>query len=170
MKRIIIKGSLILLAALMICGIAQAADKNKQIWRYEIEPVNVGTRGTYLIKVWSYAKKQNDAVALAPKNAVHGIIFRGYAGSSDFKGKPALTNNPNLEEEKKEFFDLFFSDGGKYLKFVNLTNNGKIAAADRLKVGKEYKIGVIVSVNVDALREDLENAGIIPRLGAGFAP
>jgi GTP-sensing pleiotropic transcriptional regulator CodY len=37
-----------------------------------------------------------------------------------------------------------------------------------MKVGKQYKIGVLVSVNVALLRKDLEDAGIIKSLNAGF--
>jgi hypothetical protein len=146
-----------------------SAKPKKQIWRYEIEPVAEGVQGTYLIKVWSYSKKSKLAVEQAKRNAVHGIIFRGYAGINGVAKKPALAgSNSNLEEEKKDFFDSFFADNGKYMKFVNITNDGSIAAKDRLKVGKEYKLGIIVSVNVDALRKDLEDAGIIKKLGAGF--
>lgn len=43
-----------------------------------------------------------------------------------------------------------------------------IAADDRLRVGKEYKIGVVVSVKVSDLRRELEAAGIIKSLNAGF--
>ena len=49
-----------------------------------------------------------------------------------------------------------------------MSNDGAVAAEDRMKVGKEYKVGVIVSVNVSALRKDLEAAGIIKSLDAGF--
>jgi hypothetical protein len=70
--------------------------------------------------------------------------------------------------EKQEFFDNFFADGGKYMKFVNVTGDGSVAAEDKLKVGKEYKIGVVVSVNVAGLRKDLEAAGIIRGLKSGF--
>lgn len=144
------------------------AEKDTREWRYEIEPVQTGSTGTYLLKVWSYSKKPNVAIEQAKKNAVHGIIFRGFATRDKVEGKPALTNNPNLEMEKQEFFDDFFADGGKYLKFVNVTGDGSVASEDRLKVGKEYKIGVVVSVNVGLLRKDLETAGVIKSLGAGF--
>jgi hypothetical protein len=144
------------------------ADKDTEQWRYEIEPVQTGSQGTYLIKVWSYSKKPNVAIEQAKKNSVHGIIFRGFAARDRVEGKLALTTNPNLEMEKQDFFDDFFADGGKYLKFVTITGDGSVAAEDRLKVGKEYKIGVVVSVNVSALRKDLETAGIIKALGAGF--
>lgn len=144
------------------------AEKDTQEWRYEIEAVQTGTQGTYLIKVWSYSKKPDVAIEQAKKNAVHGIIFKGYTGKSTVPGQKALTDNVNLEVEKEDFFKPFFEDGGKYMKFVSLSNDGAVAAEDRMKVGKEYKVGVIVSVNVAALRKDLEAAGIIKSLGAGF--
>lgn len=144
------------------------AENDTKEWRYEIEPVQTGSQGTYLVKVWSYSKKPNVAIEQAKKNAVHGIIFRGFATKDRVEGKEALARNPNLEMEKQEFFDDFFADGGKYMKFVSVTGDGSVAAEDRLKVGKEYKIGVVVSVNVGSLRKDLETAGIIKSLGAGF--
>lgn len=144
------------------------ADKQTAAWRYEIEAVGTGVQGTYLVKVWSYSKKPNVAIDQATKNAVHGIIFKGFAGKQGVPSQKPLTTNVNLEEEKADFFKPFFSTGGKYMKFVNVTNNGAIAAEDRFKVGKEYKIGVVVSVNVAALRKDLEDAGIIKGLSSGF--
>ncbi len=108
------------------------------------------------------------AIEQAKKNAVHGIIFKGFAGEQGILGKPPLTTNSNLEQEKDEWFNAFFADGGKYQKFVSLSSDGAIAAEDRMKVGKQYKIGVLVSVNVALLRKDLEDAGIIRSLSAGF--
>ena len=73
-----------------------------------------------------------------------------------------------MENEKVDFFKDFFATGGKYLKFVSLANQGAIGAGDAIKVGKEYKVGVVISVNTSELRKDLENAGIIRSLGSGF--
>jgi hypothetical protein len=162
---------LLLLTSFSITTNAQArkkAEKDTEEWRYEIEAVQTGTQGSYLIKVWSYSKKPNIAIEQAKKNAVHGIIFKGFTGTSTVPGQKALASNVNLEEEKKDFFKPFFEDGGKYMKFVSTSNDGAVAAEDRMKIGKEYKVGVIVTVNVSALRKDLEAAGIIKSLGAGF--
>ena len=144
------------------------ADKETREWRYEIECVSVGANGTYLIKVWSYSKKPNIAIEQAKKNAIHGIIFKGFTGQGAGCTQKPLTNNPALEQEKELFFKDFFADGGKYMKFVSVSNDGSISPEDRLKVGKEYKIGVIVSVSKDLLRKDLEAAGIIKALDSGF--
>lgn len=54
------------------------------------------------------------------------------------------------------------------MKFVSLSNDGAVGAEDRMKIGKEYKIGLVVTVNVAELRKDLENAGIIRSLSSGF--
>jgi hypothetical protein len=171
MKKLNILSVCLLFSAFTSIVFSQArkkAENDTKEWRYEIEPVQTGSQGTYLIKVWSYSKKPNVAIEQAKKNAVHGIIFRGFSAKERVEGKEALARNPNLEMEKQEFFDDFFADGGKYMKFVNVTGDGAVAAEDRLKVGKEYKIGVVVSVNVGSLRKDLETAGIIKGLGAGF--
>ncbi len=144
------------------------ADLDTQQWRYEIEPVAVGTQGTYLIKVWSYSRSSRVAIEQAKKNAVHGIVFRGFSGVYGVPGQRPLTPNPNLEQEQAHFFNNFFATGGKYQKFVSVSGDGTVQPRDRLRVGNEYKIGVVVSVNVAELRKDLEAAGIIRALDAGF--
>lgn len=161
----------LLLIILSINVVAQArkkADKDTEIWRYELEAMQTGVTGTYLIKVWSYSKKPEVAIEQSKKNAVHGIIFKGFTGKSGVPGQSPLANNVNLEEEKSDFFKPFFADGGKYMKFVSTSTDGAVAAEDRMKIGKEYKVGVIVSVNVAELRKDLENGGIIKSLSRGF--
>jgi hypothetical protein len=72
------------------------ADKDTEQWRYEVEAVQTGTEGTYLVKVWSYSKKPKIAIEQAKKNAVHGVIFRGVTAKDRVPGQKPLTNNPNL--------------------------------------------------------------------------
>lgn len=154
-------------------GFAQAgkkADKDTEHWRYEVQCAGVGTDGTKLVKVWSYSKKPTVAIEQAKKNAVHGMVFKGYAGNSSTRcpSAPPLSNNPAIEQEKAEFFSVFFADNGKYMQFVSASNDGAIAPEDRVKIGKEYKIGITVSVMYDQLRKELESAGVIKGLSSGF--
>jgi hypothetical protein len=146
------------------------ADAQTSKFRYEIEAFATGIQGSYQVKVWSYAKDANIAIEQAKKNAVHGIIFKGFPNKERIKGQKALAGNHiNLESEKADFFKDFFAEGGKYLKYITLANNGAIMPGDRIKISKkEYKIGVIVNVNVADLRKDLEQAGIIKSLSYGF--
>ncbi|MBK6446639.1 MAG: hypothetical protein IPQ03_02380 [Bacteroidetes bacterium] len=145
------------------------ANKDTENWRYEVECAGIGKEGTYLIKVWSYSKKPQVAMEQSKKNAVHAIIFQGFAGGAQgCTSQKALTNNSALEQEKADFFKEFFADGGKYMKYVSSANDGAIGEGDRVKVGKEYKVGVIVTVFKDNLRKDLEDAGIVKGLNSGF--
>ncbi len=160
---------IVMLTAASFGQAKKKADKATEEWRYEIECAGIGADGTYLIKVWSYSKKGTVAITQAKKNAVHGIIFKGFAGGAQgCNSQRPLVSNPNIESEKEDFFQPFFEDGGKYMKFVSASSDGNVDASDRMKVGKEYKIGVVVSVMKDALRKDLEAAGIIRGLSSGF--
>lgn len=144
------------------------ANEDTKEWRYDIAVEQTGSQGSYLVKVWSYSKKPAVAQEQSKKNAVHGIIFKGFAGKPGVSGKKALVTEMSVVKEKAGYFDAFFADGGSYMKFVEFATNGNIAAGDRVKIGKEYKIGVVVSVKVAELRKQLEADGIIKALGAGF--
>jgi hypothetical protein len=75
-----------------------------------------------------------------------------------------LASHPGVEMEYEEYFRNFLSDKGEYYKYVSLTG----ATQEIVKVGKEYKVGIIVSVQKDELRKALEQAGVIRGLGSGF--
>ena len=175
-KSIIKTSSIVLLVLFSFIQTANAqkgrkkADKQTVAWRYELEAVATGVQGTYQIKVWSYSKNVETATEQAKKNAVHGIIFKGFPNKGRVQGQKPLARNANLYEENEDFFKEFFKrGGGDYMKFVTLANNGQIAAGDRIKISKkEYKIGVVVSVNIAELRKYLETKGIIKGLSDGF--
>jgi hypothetical protein len=160
--------AIMLSTSLLFAQAGKKADKDTEEWRYEVECVSTGAAGTYLIKVWSYSKKPNVAMEQAKKNAVHGVIFKGFSGAGAGCTQKPLASSPSVEDEKADFFKEFFADGGKYMKFVSVTNDGAIQAGDVVKIGKEYKVGVVVSVLKDNLRKDLETAGVIKALGGGI--
>jgi len=140
-------------------------NKDAKLWRYDVECEGVSKNGVKLIKVWSYSKKTKRIMASALKNAVHGIIFKGYAnGARGCDSFQPLVEDVTSENKFKTFFDTFFDKNGEYLNYVSSATGGVIAPGDRLKIGKrEYKIGVIVNVLSDQLRERLKVAGIIKK-------
>ena len=144
--------------------------EDTKIWRYDIECEGIAKQGAKLVKVWSYSKNPKHAIASAMRNAVHGIIFKGYAGGGQgCTSLQPLVKDPSKEEEFHEFFEAFFAEGGEYLKYVSSATDGHIAAGDRMKVSKrEYKIGAVVTVMSDQLRKRLEEEGIIRSLTSGF--
>ncbi|MGZ0015941.1 hypothetical protein [Yeosuana sp. AK3] len=166
-----------LILCFMVLGISanaqwknEKANRDTDIFRYDIECEGIAKLGSKLVKVWSYSKNPKHAISHAMKNAVHGIIFKGFAGG----GQGCTSFSPLLKSadkasEHEAFFEAFFADGGDYLKYVSSATDGNIAPGDRLKVSKrEYKIGAIVNVQTDMLRKRLEEEGIIRGLTSGF--
>ena len=142
------------------CGGAKKLSKADQPWSYEVESVGVGADGTYSVRVWSYYKNADMPVETAKKNAVHAVIFKGVpAGGGASQQPPLVTGQPD-----NVFFDNFFISD--YQRFIN-----SVASSSRqvVKTGKrEYKIGYVVSVAKDNLRNYLEDQGIIKGLSSGF--
>lgn len=170
------KIALIALAVFTLASCSTAkkvADQQTLTWQYEIEPTTgQAVQGSILVKVWSYSKDKNVATTQAGKNAVHGVLFKGVSAlNNEYARVPAqkaIVTDVNAESTYKNYFTDFFKDGGKYNKYVNFVNNGIPAPGDIIKVGKQYKIGVRVSVAKDALRKEMEAAGVVKALGAGF--
>ena len=140
------------------------SEKAMQQFKYELECAGNGVQGTYLVRVWTYSKKLKDAQGAGARNAVHGVIFKGFAGGDGCIGQKALANSPGAEMEYEDYFRHFFSDNGEYRKYVSLV----AGTEEIMKVGKEYKVGVIVSIQKDDLRKALEAAGVIKGLNYGF--
>ncbi|MFR9650774.1 MAG: hypothetical protein SNG35_01965 [Rikenellaceae bacterium] len=175
MKRVIIA---ILLMAMPFVVDAQKkaqreADNDTAQWRYEIERVDlrgtgvVGDGTVVPIKVWSFSEKPEVAQAQAYKNAVHGVIFKGVPMLGRVPGIDPLCPNLAVETQNAEYFRAFFANGGPYMRFCS--NSGKGINTSTLKIDKKtYKVGVNVIVNVEALRQELERAGVIKKLGGRF--
>ncbi len=172
-----IKISLIIICLLVSSQVfaqkKKKADDATLEFRYEAEAaVGQAVKGYTIVKVFSYAKDKNIAMSQAGKNAVHAVLFRGTAdynnGSTRIKGQTPIIPNVLVYDENIEYFKEFFKDGGQFQRYVQLVNNGIPDPGDIIKVGKEYKVGVKVLVNKDALRKTMEKAGIIKALGGVF--
>lgn len=155
------------------------ADKDTKEWKYEIETVGKNNQGNYIVKVWSFSKTSSIAEEQGKKNAIHAICFQGLpdsVNSQSVHGIKPLVNNPAIEQEKAEWFDEFFENGGAYMRFVTISNSG---FSDVQKLSKDYihgikgwdvkyKVGITVTVNVQGLRKYLEQNGIINSLSGRF--
>jgi hypothetical protein len=132
-------------------------------WRYEINCRGTGgANSSYLLDVVSYLRDDKLAINQSKKNAVHGIIFKGVFGNTvGCEAKPALSSNPNLFDQKREYFDAFFADGGTFSKFVRLPT-GRPDMVDQV-TKNEFRVNMTAQVDIDALRAQLEADGIIEK-------
>jgi len=81
--------------------------------------------------------------------------------------KDPLITDLSVLETQKAFFNTFF-ETNQYQQYIAISGDGSIDGEDIFKVGKKYKVGVVVSVQKDNLRTLLEKAGIIKRLDSIF--
>lgn len=140
------------------------ANTDTNQYRYEIECAGNAIQGTYLVKVWTYSRNASVAENQCRKNAVHGVIFKGYGGGQGCVSQRPMASSPGVETQYKEYFDSFFATGGEFQKYASIMSG----TTETVKVGKEYKVGVVVSVRKDDLRKALEAAGVIKSLNSGF--
>jgi len=165
MNRMLISLLAVALCIPAMAGIRQRkADKDTKQFRYEIECGGNAIQGTYLVKVWTYSKSKNVAENQCRKNAVHGVIFKGYGGGQGCVSQRPMANTPGVETQFEDYFKSFFADGGEFQKYASIM----AGTTETVKVGKEYKVGVVVSVRKDDLRKALEAAGVIRGLSSGF--
>ena len=140
------------------------ANTDTNQYRYEIECAGNAIQGTYLVKVWTYSRNASVAENQCRKNAVHGVIFKGYGGGQGCVSQRPLAPTPGVETQYEEYFKSFFADGGEFQKYASILGG----TTEVTKVGGEYKVGVTVSVRKDDLRKALEAAGVIRSLNSGF--
>ncbi len=137
-------------------------------YNYEVQIMGVGQDGTKVMKIWGYGKKVEDAIIEAKMNAVASVIFKGIPGGHGAAATPAILTDPNASDKHADYFDNFFSPGGKYLQFITMTTDGMPSGQDRLKIKTGYKVAIYAQVMYDALRKQLEADGIARRLDSGF--
>lgn len=169
MKNLLIIFSIVFFVGFSFSSNAQTR-KEKKIagyidQNYEVECLGTGAQGTQLMKIWGYGKKPEDAVIQAKRNAVHAVIFKGITAGQGCMKRPLITD-PGVEEAHADYFKQFFSPAGRYLNFVSVSGEG---VQERIKIdSKTYKVAINVSVMHSALRQELESAGVLKKLGSGF--
>lgn len=165
--------SILLILAFILFSMNATAGKKAKLnadteqFRYSIEYAKTAADGLVMVKVWSYSRSKKASLAeeQCKKNAIHGIIFKGCAGSTASVSLAPLVKDAVIETSRAEFFKAFFKDGGDYMRYVSDILD---AGYESRRVGDEYKVGVVVTVNRDMLRKHLEEAGIIRGLASIF--
>lgn len=165
------KAKSITFLSILILGMAFStnvfAGKPKQpqkelVFQYDIEYIKSVADGISSIKIYSYGSSKQQAQDRCVMNAVHGVIFKGYAGQGAYQAP--LVKSLNGYNDNYDFFDNFFKKGdyGRY-------SSGIVEGTQQLiKIKGGWKQCCIVNVNVKLLRQHLEEAGIIKGLASGF--
>ena len=129
--------------------------------QYDIVGAGSGTEGTVLVKVYVYAKSVKDEEL--KRAAVHGVVFRGCSGNESGARQPAMAS-PTAEADNPTCCEEFFAVDGPCQNYASIVSG----SYDRVKTSKGYKTGAIIQVDKTSLRKELEKAGLVRSLSAGF--
>ncbi|MAN49998.1 MAG: hypothetical protein CMD04_04185 [Flavobacteriales bacterium] len=102
-----------------------------------------------------YGKNRDAAIENAKEQAFTNLLFRGIPGSSH--NRAMVGNETSSKNQHKDYFDDFFNKKG-YNKFVRSCSEGQYSRKDK-------SIKCNISINVKALRTDLEQNNIIRGFG-----
>lgn len=130
---------------------------------FEVSCDVVGVQGTQILSVATTARKADQAVRESRRNGVRAILFRGVTTNA-CKVDP-LFRPADMTPAADAYFDKFFAEGGQYLAYVEYVGD-EIEA--RTSVGKDVRIETTVVINVQRLRSDLEQAGLVKSMSDIF--
>lgn len=157
-KYVICMCALCLSAILGSCGTKKTS--LGAFYSFETECLGTEYDGSLTLRAWGEGNSKKDAVEQAKKRAVRDVIFVGITrGVSDYHMRPLVTE-PNAAEKYQDYFNRFFSDGGEYLRYVNMKDE-KSNSKQVMENRQVYKFGITVRVLSSELKKKLQNDGII---------
>ena len=114
--------------------------------QYEVQYIGVGQDGTKVFTVMTTAKKVEDGIEMAKRDAVAACLFRGITASGQTKATPAIIST-KVAEDNLDYFESFLAlptnktPGGQYHRFINRTGQPQ-----SVKNGKMYNVSIDVQV------------------------
>lgn len=127
---------------------------------YETQCISIEQDGSQTLRVWGKGRNRSDAIEQAKKDAVYEIIFKGVQNGNDGYNLRPLIVEVNAREKYREYFDIFFMDGGEYLKYISMADR-KVGSTKKQKNSVQVKYCVTVRVLIPELRQRLVNDGIL---------
>jgi len=130
---------------------------------FESECMGTELDGSQTLKAWGTGRNYSDACEQAKKNAVRDVLFKGIKnGSGECNSLPLLMNQSD-KFKHEDYFNSFFTDGGKFSQFVNTRDerNFKKFRREKSKNGDQRTHAVAVRVLRSELKKQLIKDGII---------
>lgn len=150
------KKLMLICAALMALLFAQEVKAQS----FETECISVEQDGSQTLRVWGKGRNRSDAIEQAKKDAVYEILFKGVLkGNKGYNLRPLVTE-VNARERYQDYFDIFFMDGGEYLKYVSMADK-RMGSTKKVKTDTQVRYCVTVRVLVPELRMRLKEDGIL---------
>lgn len=116
------------------------------------------SQGTITVRSIGKAKKLNDAKVRAEQNVFDVLLFRGIPDTDI--STPFVTDEGEARANNQSFFNQFF-DGYGYKKFIM----SSIESSPPSKKKGLRTVTLDIKVNLQSLRKELENEGVIRKFG-----
>lgn len=116
--------------------------------------------GSVVARSSGYGKEKVLALDAAERNAIETLLFRGIPGTQ-YNTPMVRIDEVSAKKQFKSYFDDLI-DGGRHKSFISLS----IPVCDYVLT--RYRLWTIssdVTINVSALRKDLEEHGVIRKFG-----
>jgi hypothetical protein len=123
----------------------------------EIKLINKPDASRCVISGNGYSKSTDEAVSEAEKNIFNVILFQGIAGT-DLE-RPMIENSAEIKNAHDSYFKNLLDNKG-YKKFITERSN---TSSNIVKGG--FQAQTTLTINLIALRKDLEDNGIIRKFG-----
>ncbi|AIJ36598.1 hypothetical protein SL053_000012 [Flavobacterium psychrophilum] len=157
MKKIIL---LLITSALILVGCKTKTTVSAN-YPHETECLGSELDGSVTLKSWGKGKDRNDAIEQAKKEAVNAVLFLGIrSGNKQCDSRPLL-NAPNIRENKSEYFNTFFKDGGNYKNFTSNQDESFGKKEKEKGTDGEVMYGYIIRVMRSDLKKQMITDGIL---------
>ncbi|MDR3681444.1 MAG: hypothetical protein P4L41_15865 [Flavipsychrobacter sp.] len=118
-----------------------------------------GEKGTITVRTSGNGKGINDAIANAEKDVFYMLLFRGIAGSEQSSAL-ITTREDEAQQKYKAYLDPLLSE--RYPSFIiSAVQDGEPVKGKH----SQYSVMLDVTVNVTALRKDMEANQVIRKFG-----
>lgn len=125
-------------------------------YEYEVECLGVELDGSQTLRIWGVGRNKKDAVEQAKKNAVRVVLFKGIHGGLNGCNTKPVVLEVNAEEKYEDYFNVFFMDGGEYLKYVSMKDEKRINIFKKDKEKEKSQHFVKYGITVRVLRSELK--------------
>jgi hypothetical protein len=129
---------------------------------YEVDFIK-SENGKVYCTIFTYCKNEKQCLENAKVDAIKTALFRGF--TSDIKLYPII-RNLDIEKENKNYFDNFFKPNGRYLNFIEYTQDDLVEYAEIYRRKKKFATNIIILR--DNLIKEMQNQKIIKLLDNGF--
>jgi hypothetical protein len=116
--------------------------------------------GTITMRAVGEGMKKTEALMNAELNAFNTILFRGMPQSQ--QKQPLIeTNETGIKNKHPQYFESFYNEK-RYKSFLM----SSVVTGDYQKIpNNKFRVAIDITINVNALKYDLEQSGIIRKFG-----